>query len=92
MDYATYQQRRQLLPLIEDPKAREESTGLLEADYHLGLGVSHILMAKTGKAPDPTVVNRLVHAIQVIGADSREKDKESQARVQQASQTLAAEL
>jgi len=61
---------RKYLTSITDDEARVKETCRIEADYHLGIAIDHLIIAKTGRMPEKEVAWRLKEAIQHLVYDS----------------------
>jgi hypothetical protein len=78
---------------IADELARTKETSRIEGDYHLGMAVSHMYVAKKGKLPGKEVLWRITEAIQNLVYDAgANPSKEQEMRKTYACKTLDADL
>jgi hypothetical protein len=78
---------------ISDDDARMREIGRIEGDYHLGMAVSHMYLAKKGVLPQKEVLWRVRDAIQTLVYDgTMNPTAEQQMRLTSARQTLDADL
>jgi len=54
---------------ISDPDLRARAYSRLQAQYHLDLAIRCLVMANTGKFPEPEVTNRLVSSVETLAAE-----------------------